>query len=691
MSTTGDDAVFLALGMVAAPFAREKRDQIRSTMLRYSSVVEKRIAFRFLVGDSIHESPSPRLRAALQVDFYPALKQRMQALREELRTHDDILELDALDGADIDKTCSCLEKQNSWVRYALQKWPMAAYIGKSEDDTYIQLNVLEAELRSLTGYQNLLYGYMTLAVLPTRPTQRPERFPKAACVTAALNCRKDLAKPGGRRRQYTEGCFLGDLESKLNVPAKLQSQGQVVRIQQSSKVSKEDAESPLLGWWRGAARDCNFDETAADTAHPQPSQLRPGSCRHGRRRCRAALDEASPNVTSSNEAFARPSSTMAPFPTGPLAIFGRDLATAMFVDCEYAKEYEQQARLWGKRTLCSGPKAHLSFASTMCDAILSHWLAMCNIDATIAHTTRTKSHHYMWRGAGLGWMPPSNVSLAVHGLKVQPSKPSGPNSTVGGEWNHVHSTLAPTTRVAFPPLLYRMKAGYSLNVSHTRKLLRSLNPEVFHWYASECSFEHAMLRQAVASRAYRVTMSIRGYPKPVGMPDAKYIGGHPPGWPFSGCNPSRFRPYPRWPPSMRLQEAMRDANEHDPGSDRFIYFGHGPNASEIEQAVITKLEPALEPHLKKGGLNALKPAEFSQLVRRALAPYVSSSTSLNQLLHALRRRPNIKEAARRDLLVEYIHARLSLEAWADEVMRLNAAGLVAENATRDNTFYYRWV
>ena len=86
-----------------------------------------------------------------------------------------------------------------------------------------------------------------------------------------------------------------------------------------------------------------------------------------------------------------------------------------------------------------------------------------------------------------------------------------------------------------------------------------------------------------------------------------------------------------------LQQAMRDANEHDPGSERFIYFGHGPNASEIEQAVITKLEPALEPHLKKGGLNSLKPVEFSQLVRRALASYSSSSTSLNQLLHALRR------------------------------------------------------
>ena len=46
---------------------------------------------------------------------------------------------------------------------------------------------------------------------------------------------------------------------------------------------------------------------------------------------------------------------------------------------------------------------------------------------------------------------PSNLSLAVHGLKVQPSKPSGPNNTVGGEWNHVHHARA-HGRVAFPPL-----------------------------------------------------------------------------------------------------------------------------------------------------------------------------------------------------------------------------------------------
>lgn len=45
---------------------------------------------------------------------------------------------------------------------------------------------------------------------------------------------------------------------------------------------------------------------------------------------------------------------------------------------------------------------------------------------------------------------------------------------------------------------------------------------------------------------------------------------------------------------------MRDASNHDPGSDRFIYFGHGPNASKIDHVVVAKLEPALEPYQKEG-------------------------------------------------------------------------------------------
>ena len=66
----------------------------------------------------------------------------------------------------------------------------------------------------------------------------------------------------------------------------------------------------------------------------------------------------------------------------------------------------------------------------------------------------------------------------------QPAARSGPNNTAGGEWAHVHDVLRRTTAVAFPNLLYKMRAGYALNVTSHRRLMRSLNPEVFHWYAA---------------------------------------------------------------------------------------------------------------------------------------------------------------------------------------------------------------
>ena len=49
-------------------------------------------------------------------------------------------------------------------------------------------------------------------------------------------------------------------------------------------------------------------------------------------------------------------------------------------------------------------------------------------------------------------MAPSNLSVAIHGLKAHAAKPSGPNATVGGEWAHVHETVRHATAPAFPSL-----------------------------------------------------------------------------------------------------------------------------------------------------------------------------------------------------------------------------------------------
>ena len=70
----------------------------------------------------------------------------------------------------------------------------------------------------------------------------------------------------------------------------------------------------------------------------------------------------------------------------------------------------------------------------------------------------------MWRGAGLGWMAPSNLSLAVHYLKAKPGTRSGPNLTIGGEWSHVHAAVSHARHVAFPSLLYHMAVGPVLDL-----------------------------------------------------------------------------------------------------------------------------------------------------------------------------------------------------------------------------------
>jgi len=404
---------------------------------------------------------------------------------------------------------------------------------------------------------------------------------------------------------------------------------------------------------------------------------------------------------------------MAPFPTGPLAVFSRDLAANLFETCPYSREYERRARLWGRRTHCKGPRKHLSFASVLCDTVVSHWLAMCAAkNVTVVHTTRTKSHHYMWRGAGLGWMAPSNISLAIHYLKVKPELKSGPNLTIGGEWSHVHAVVGSARSVAFPSLMYSMQARwghtyYGLNESRRQYLLQSINPVVFHWYTQECSFEAVELRRAAATRAAAYTALIRG-PRPAGWSDAKFLGGHPPGWPYSGCNPSRFRPYPRWPPPPEVLEAIANTTEHTLSS-RFIYFNHGPSAAQLA----LPLARVIEAVRSEGGLEVINAHRFGAILRRKLAPlpWTGGSDVYNAVKEQYRTQPVAKAAWSRggisshahgatrppaalvhslpSMLYEHVHAKVSLAAYAYNVSVM-LSGLRAEHATRDNSYYWFW-
>ena len=226
------------MGMVTAPYAFERRDQTRETMLQYDAVLKDRIAFRFIVGDNVHMQTHRSVTSKQRNVLSKAEDKRTQRLQKEAATSGDLLQLDALDGNEVEVACSCVEKTTSWVRYALAHWPSARFIGKTEDDTYVNLAVLEHELRALADRPNLLYGYMTLAVLPSRPTLYPERSPKKACVTLINECRKD-ARAG--KPKYTEGCFLGDLESKLDVPGRLGFVNGVIKPWKGTKVRSDNS------------------------------------------------------------------------------------------------------------------------------------------------------------------------------------------------------------------------------------------------------------------------------------------------------------------------------------------------------------------------------------------------------------------------------------------------------------------
>ena len=518
-------------------------------MAKYPTVAAGRTVLRFLLG-----SETPTLASAPRLTLHTALKL-------ESNTHGDVLVLDAIDGARLDNACSCTEKTVAWVRHALRTWPSVAFIAKSEDDTYVQLQALDYELRTHLLHQpRVLYGYHTLSMLPTRPTPRREAKPSDACVALAGRCRESRGCTEGSckgmrkhtssysgvgvrdRDKVTEGCYLGDMEDKRDT---------------------REIFGRAANHWAFVNRDCGARQ-----------------------------------------------STLAPFPTGPLAVFGSDLARLVFEDCAYVKSYYEAARKAnragdGCRIAHRPPslsEPDESLRVVLGDALLGHWLAACLGEesarpaaplrtaaghppaergaATVAHTTRTKSHHYQWRAAGMGWIAPSNLSVAIHGLKSKPADRSGPDNEVGGEWAHSHATVADATRTEFPPLLWKYSVGAvnapgrganpEINGSGARFEL--VNPDVHDFHAQECGGHLGQLKRAYRARARKMSEAARGVaqfgpgcaggmrrgakPRPGCVADTKFLGGNPDAWAFSGCHAARFRDYPTYTAGGRYRSQL---------------------------------------------------------------------------------------------------------------------------------------
>ena len=263
--------------------------------------------------------------------------------------------------------------------------------------------------------------------------------------------------------------------------------------------------------------------------------------------------------------------------------------------------------------------------------MLGHWLAACDVNATVADLTWSRAHEYHFRAAGLGWTTPSSLSLVVHGLKSRVDKPSGPNGTAGGEWHHTHEALraARPEAQSLPPLLW----SYSPSAVRSRgSLALPLRPEYHRYYAEACLGRLGDARaEATALRAHvrnaeSLVRAAKGTSPPrngasvgtavgalvgaavgasvgasagaavgaavgvavgvavgasvgtlVGAPvgdsvgdslAVPYFGGNPHAWPLYGCHASRFFPKPRWPPRRK------------PGRGADVGSGWGARADE---------------------------------------------------------------------------------------------------------------
>jgi hypothetical protein len=88
-------------------------------------------------------------------------------LNEEIARHGDMVQLDAIDGPGVAMECPAAEKTIQWMRFALRAWPNARFIGKTEDDTFVNLRRLEVDLLQIASLPNIMYGLMGICSMPS--------------------------------------------------------------------------------------------------------------------------------------------------------------------------------------------------------------------------------------------------------------------------------------------------------------------------------------------------------------------------------------------------------------------------------------------------------------------------------------------------------------------------------------------
>ena len=379
-------APFLCLGQVTAPYSFSRRQLVRSTMLAdYENLRPKHhgsgasAIFRFLIGSTVRHGVKDKPEHHAQ-------------LQQELRAHDDILELDTLDGRGVDTQCACAEKTIAWLMYATKRWTSAIFIAKTEDDAYVNIRTLELDLHALHASHPLqfrvMYGAFDVCAMP--------RTPREPAVNAS--------KPAGLGAW--SGCWLGRVE---DLGGKRPPTWPFTRAQKMLAQCGIDERS-VAGSSSRRGRDDPFPSMPV----PFPTgQLLAAS--------RTLLEEM-----LLHSAYA--------------AAFIKDgFAENRRGRCIKA---ERTTSSWATLT-CDCFVGHL----------MAQAGAERGFNVTIAHQTLTKSHSYSWRAGHSGWTSPSRLSIVVHNLK-KGTLPGGPNLTLSGEWMHTHHVASRSHDPGPPPLLW---------------------------------------------------------------------------------------------------------------------------------------------------------------------------------------------------------------------------------------------
>ena len=471
-----DTPVLLAIGMNAAPFNFAKRRLVRETMLQSAPVVSGRVVFRFVIGNVLIAASRPLRRKRWDTD--------REALRAELAQHDDMVELDAIDGPGVAMECPAAEKTIAWMRHAIASWPEALFFGKTEDDTYVQFDALAAELSRLHAMDlpNVMYGLMGICSMPT--ADRAERASTVNPRRPAHGRLGSVATSAPAATGY-KACFLGSFER--------------------------------IGWVTGGYRSI---------MQWRSSQVGPS---HGK--CVRGSSTPAPFPTGP---LAVLSSSLARAVYSRCAYLEDFAARGRAANRQTLCRGVQRARSWASLV---GDCAIGHWVS-MCAR---------GLNVSIAHMTYTKNHHYALHAGGQGWVAPSNDSIVVHYLKKHTGA-SGPNGTEGGEWRHAHrAASASGANAGFPPLLWTYLPHRVLRSGRLIGDALNPSVHQWYAVACgvmrESIGDHV---QRLVERTRQSSSSLLRLDRARGSAEHGAEAGDPSSWPFYGCHPSRGYAHPVW-------------------------------------------------------------------------------------------------------------------------------------------------